>query len=368
MADRAFRSLENLERSASTARVLNLLQVARDHRLTQAWLDRPFFLTPELNSSLLVKHRLRRNEYDAFRIPRQVATKVLVPIDRRDLKTGGRYVFVGQINYEQTMAEVFGITTEHPDFTTLGIIDRLPSLDPFLLREQLAQAGLTPAPCYFSISESDLQQMLDFVKIEISPLMQLSLGSIPSGPRSIERMALKIISSTPADWADALGQTLRLRPDEYQECLFCWRGLLYYKWVMDRIMKQIVSVFEKIATLKPVGPLESQTREYITRSQSALRLEIAQNCLEIMITLTDYDLAYRQFTKNGNPAGFRKFLLDAPQLFARLGEQIGALQHIVSFSNYRFKPRASPPGGDELMDILMDFEASLQRRDHSHAF
>jgi hypothetical protein len=47
-------------------------------------------------------------------------------------------------------------------------------------------------------------------------------------------------------------------------------------------------------------------------------------------------------------------------MFYNLGEQLGAVQHIISFWRYRF-----PEGDrrlvshDELMDMLLDFEDSL---------
>lgn len=362
LSDRAFRSLENLERSASTVRVLNLLQVARDHRLTDEWVDRPMFLTPELNSCLLVKHRLRRNEYDTFRAPRQVATKVVIPIDRHELKLGGRYVFVNQINYERIMTEVFGVTADHPDYVALSLIDKLPSLDPFLLREQLSRAGLKPAACYFAISDADLQKMVDFVKVEISPLVQLSMGNQAAGSRSTERMAMKILSNTPGAGSDSLGKTLRLSPDQYQEGVFCWKGFLYYKWSMGSIMRDIAAVLRNIETIKPAGPLNSSAREYIARGRRVLRAQIMRTCTDVKNTLRIYDVAYEGLTQNDNPTAFRDFLLEAPALFGRLGEQLGAIQHIVSFSNYRFGQKAAPPGSEELMDIFMDFEVSLRGR------
>jgi hypothetical protein len=52
-------------------------------------------------------------------------------------------------------------------------------------------------------------------------------------------------------------------------------------------------------------------------------------------------------------------------MFSRLGEQLGALQHIVSFWRYRFAPGRAPVGAGELIDILMDFEAGLLGYDES---
>ncbi len=364
MSDRSVRNLENLERSASTARVLNLHQIAKAHRHTPDWSEKPLFKTTELNTCLVVKHRLRRNEVDMFRGRRQVATKVIIPIDGHDLKTGGRYVFVDQINFEQTLLEVFGVAAQHPDVKTLRLIDQLPSLDPFLLREQLARAGIEAAPCYYALSEADLQKMLHFVQGEITPLVELSLGgATAAGASSIERMAAKILSNAPGDRMDVLGQTLRLKPEQYQEGVFCWKGFLYFKWSLGSMTRDIALVAEKVATVKAVGPMDPAAREYIARGREVLRTLITRACVDCRNTLKFYDTAYAGLIEDGNPVGFRDFLLEAPALFARLGDQLGAIQHIVSFWNYRFGPKASAPGADELMDIFMDFEVSLRGRD-----
>jgi len=136
MTDRAVRNLEHLRGSASTARVLNLLRVWEENGDSRSdgavrnpdWAARPVFRTHALNRSLIIKHRLRRNETDLFTGRRQVATKVVIPIDDEDLKTGGRYVFVNQIGFERMMIEAFGVAPTHPDIETLRLIDKLPSL------------------------------------------------------------------------------------------------------------------------------------------------------------------------------------------------------------------------------------------------
>src|ERR1700677_1220166 len=96
--DRIVRHLAHLDESASTARVLNLLGVYRRRSRDPGYAERPFFRNPTLNKVLILKHRLRRNEGELFFDARRTATKVIFPIDGADLKLGGRYVFVNQIN------------------------------------------------------------------------------------------------------------------------------------------------------------------------------------------------------------------------------------------------------------------------------
>jgi len=362
MSDRAVRSLEFLEKSASTARVLNLFQIYKVHGKTSAWREQPMFQTPGLNQALLIKHRLRRNETDLFRGTRRVATKIVVPIDTRELKAGGRYVFFEQINYAAILKEVFGVTPEHPDFRTLKLIDQLPSLDPFLLREQLSRADIHPAPCYFAISEADMQKMLSFVQREIEPLVQLSLGETTASTSSIARMAAKILSNSPGDRMDGLGEVLRLNPEQYEEGIFCWKGFLYFKWMLGSMAEDIAGVMAKVASIKTVGPMDSEAREYLVRGREVVRDQIKRARAETRQTMKIYDEAYAGLTKNGDPLIFRDFLLKAPSLFARLGDQLGAIQHVISFWNFRFGPKAPAPSVSELIDIFMDFETSLKGR------
>jgi hypothetical protein len=362
LADRSFRSLENLERTSSTARVLNLLKVSREHEGDWDWKEKPLFLTPELNRCLLIKHRLRSNEYDRFLDGRQVALKVVIPIDRRDLKTGGRYIFVGQVNYEKAILEAFGIGIDHPDCMILDVMDRTPSLDPFLLREQLSRVGVEPADCYFSLSESDFKSMLEFVRSEITPLVKMSMITSAAGVRSIERMASKILSNVPGEDTNILGTTLRMSPAEYHNGVFCWKGFLYYKWSLGVLMKDVVAVSAKLDSIRPRGPVDTISNNYINRSRKTVQDRIVRTCKEVKSTLQIYDTAYADLTEEGKPMAFREFLLKAPSMFTRLGEQVGSLQHIVSFTNYRFGARGGNIGSEELMDILIDFELSLRGR------
>ncbi|WP_336979970.1 hypothetical protein [Brevundimonas nasdae] len=372
MTDRAVRNLEHLKSSASTARVLNLLRVweengdsAPDGAVRNSdWAARPIFRTAALNRALIIKHRLRRNETDLFTGRRQVATKVVIPIDDADLKTGGRYVFVNQIGFERMMMEAFGVAPNHPDIETLRLIDKLPSLDPFLLREQLRRGGLDPSPCYFSISDSDLQRMLAFVRSEIEPLVTLSLGAdtIAVNSDSAGRMASKILSNTPGDQLDALRLTLRLAPEQYQEGVFCWKGFLYYKWTLAALLGEVAGVAEAVRTIKPVGKVDRAAKEYLARSRDVLRGRIIKTCDEVSRTLRVYDDAYAKLTQEGLPIAFRDFLLDAPSMFAKLGDQLGAVQHIVSYWRFRFGSSAAPVNVEELMDIFMDFETGLLGR------
>ncbi len=366
MADRSVRSLVNLQATASTARTLNLNTVWKRHGVDSDWRNLPLFFNPVLNRSIIVKHRLRPQELDLFSDGRQTATKVILPINDSDLKFGGRYFFVDQRGYADLLDEV-GLdlsarsANDTRDLQILEAINGLPSLDPFLMREVLARKGFKPSRHYFDITEADMNRMFAFLRNELQPLIGLSFDDLDV--RTDERtskLAAKILANTADEDMEPFRIGLGMNKAEFEEGIFCWKGFIYYKWVLNDLVPRIKPVAEQIARVRPVGTSNSDDRVYITKTRAALDRAIKQSCATVWKTLKVYDDAYADLTRNGRPDTFRDFLQTAPSLFYELGERLGGVQHIVTFWRYRFPERALMRiSVDELIGIFMDFEATL---------
>jgi len=104
-ADRSVRRLSALS-TASSSRVLNLIAIADANVENDGHKKSPLFLSPAFNQSLVLKHRLRADEVDLFATRRALATKIIIPFERADLKFGGRSLFVGQKGFEDLVQEV----------------------------------------------------------------------------------------------------------------------------------------------------------------------------------------------------------------------------------------------------------------------
>jgi hypothetical protein len=201
--------------------------------------------------------------------------------------------------------------------------------------------------------------MSSFVEAEILPLVTLSLGPDLEVVGSTRRLAAKIMSNRPTDHMGALRTTLRLELEEYEEGVFCWKGFLYYKWVLTSLRAEVLAVADAVRTVKPIGKVDRDARTWLDRGRAVLRDRIIETCSEVQRTLSVYDEAFAGLTDENRPGAFREFLLDSPRLFSKLGDQLGAIQHIVSFWRFRFSPGASGVGVEELIDIFMDFETGL---------
>ena len=360
--NRNVRNLEHLEHSASTSRVLNLRAIARLKGGAADYKSQPMFENATLNASIIVKHRLRADEFDQFATPRGGATKILIPIETNDLRLGARYVFIGQRHFNKALFDAFGIAPGDGsrDLRVLELLDETPTLDPFLLREQLRRHGVEPARCYFDLSPGDTQRMFDFAQREIEPLVRMSVGAGDASFVKASRLTRVILANSSDAALEPLRRTMQLDPQQFQEGVFCWKAFLYYKWQLADLLPRVGPVLKQIETIRPRGPQDDETKIYLSGARLGLRRSLLDACRQVKGTLEIYDRAYARLTQNSDPGEFRDFLLHAPQLFNALGERLGAVEHIVSFWRYRF-PGAKLPviSPDELSDLFMDFEGSL---------
>jgi hypothetical protein len=359
MSDPGFRNLALLDMTASTARVLNLRYCALHHAGDPELTTRPFFQLPALNRSIIVKHHLRANEADAFDHVRSSATKVLLPIDHANLRAGAKYFFIGQRNYDEVVEQEFAL--EEPDSADLQLLrflDELPSFDPFLLREQLRRRGLDPAACYFNVSRADTARMLSFAQAEIQPLVDIAFSRTLGAS---EALARKLLSNAGDSALAPLRGVLHLDSEQFAEGVFCWKAFLYYKWKLIHLAPGIDRVKSELATIRPFQRGDPDQHEYVASARGHLQRAVSAATASVTQTLRMYDVAYNGLIKQGNGVGFRDFLLQAPARFSKLGEELAAVDHMVSFWRYRFPPDRAPiVSVDELATIFRDFENGLR--------
>lgn len=361
MLDRGVRSLQHLQGAGSTSRVLNLTAIARVHGKSAEWAAQPMFQNRQLNRALIIKHRLRRDELRLLSSGQKVATKIVLPFDEADLKVGGRVVLVGETDYDAQMHDILGEgwSLSGPDAEMLQTLDGIPTLDPFLLREQLRRHQREPARCYFEISDADLARMHAFVADEVRQLVLLCYAQGPNPDGATSKLVSKILSSKMDAEAEPLRLTLRLEPGEFEEGVFCWKGFLYYKWQLQQTLAQVPAVAAAFGKVKPRDAISPETAAYLQDARRCLRGGIVFALEDAKRGLAVYDAAFDSLA-SGEPLAFREFLLKAPSMFWRLGEQLGAVEHIVSYWTYRF-PMEQPQvaTADELADIFSEFAQSL---------
>jgi hypothetical protein len=358
--DKRLRTLVGLS-TASSSRVLNLTKIAQAQSNNKQHLAAPFFVSPVLNSSIILKHRLRPDEEHYFPEHRALVTKVVIPFQKTNLGVGGRSFFVGEPAYEGFVREQGTYANESDlkrDLDVLRMLDGVPSLDPFLLREHLARGGITPDACYFAISDADQKRMFDYATQEIGKLTAMATGNL--GTTSSGRIVAAMLANELDQTLDPLRQTLNLNATDFTEGIFAWRGFLYYKWSLDGLWPQLLRVIRSFNSVRIKGAIDRESSAAIAATKRAIAQGVKQSSDSIRQSLATYDHAYSRLIDAKNPADFREFLLKAPSLFLEIGEKVGGLSHVASFWNYRFPNAMSKSAEpDELIVLFSDFAQSL---------
>jgi hypothetical protein len=269
-------------RDASSARVLNLVAIEKANKENPEYRKAPLFESPVLNSCLLLKHRLRSDETFLFHDSLPVATKIVIPFDKNDLRLGGTSFLYGQRGYLETMREAgkYGGRNFERDKTVLDLLDALPSLDPFLIHEQLEGNGIQVSGCYFDLSKADKQRMHEFATSEISELIQLAInGGGASTKRdfaSTARLVSALLSAGAEDQLEPLRITLMIGADEFRQGVFSWRGFLYYKWSATTLLPRISEVVRDISALRVDRTARAEELSYITTVKRRLVMKIVE--------------------------------------------------------------------------------------------
>lgn len=358
------KSLAYLRESASTARVLNLHRVAEKHGGEDDHSDAPFFRSKRLNTAFVVKHTLSPHEMEMLSLSRISATKVIFPLAHDDLRLGGYSIFVEQSDFERGMIDALGRDGNRErilaDIEVLREIARLPSLDPYLLRERLAQIGHKPASCYFDISDADVEKIQTYVVSEISKLVELAYGvGGPQAKAISDKLARLIMQDERSKTLEPLRETLRLQPDEYVEGMFGWKGFLYYKWNISRLRPSFEPIAKAILSTRYVRA-HSEDETVLAAMRKMIARTLYMRIGEVDKALAAYDNAYKRLVDGNDPGAFRNFLLRAPHMFLSTGEHLAAINHVCTYWGERF-----PPGTlnrleiDDAFDIYKDFNASL---------
>lgn len=365
--------MKGVAATASSARVLDLITLALAPPDTAdgqgVELDpaagpqepRPMFQHPLLNRTIIVKHNMGPTEEDRMAPRRIGATKIIFPFDAKDLSLGGQYLFVDQPDF-------VGALTRHlnyrdlpldRDVAVLRMLDKLPTLDPFLVHGALAQKQITVDRRYHRLSAIDRADMLGFVVGEIRALIELCFRGAKVDEARAQRLSERLLGDQDGAELDLLRQSLRMERSEFSEAMFTWKGFLYYRWRARELTPQLKATLQSFSRIRRRN-FEREELAHVMRCKAVLQKTIAEILEEVAQRLRRYDHAFSGLTKAEDPDSFRRFLLQGSALFLELGERIGRLEQLVSFWRERFGgDRLGAMSPDDVLDGMRDLLQAL---------
>ncbi len=354
--------------SGSTARILNLLSVKDRYSKTPEYTEKPLFRSTRLNACFIIKHTMRPRERMQMRLHRLTATKVILPFSTENLRVGGLSVFVEQPDASRMLSETLGKAVTNPDFRqdmqTLDEISRLPSLDPYLLRERFNNLGREVARCYFDVSEADMARMQKHVSDQIKRLVELTFKGQSTNAHGIaNKLAELLMSDMTNEALMPLRNAMRLSEKDYSEGMYGWKGFLYYTWQWTQIEDQLAPIAEDLFSMRFSNADSHQMKE-LDRLRDRVFEGANARAEAVRRDLESYKDAFNGLVERNEPLAFRNFLLNAPEMFINTGEHLAAITHLVSFWSFRFRDGVMMAvDSTEAVEIFTDLEDTLHTDD-----
>lgn len=354
-------NLRSIVSRTGSTRVLNLHGMAAEATDDNDYLARPMFMHPVLNRSVIMKFNLPAGAEDKLAPRRFNSTKIVFPFDKYDLSLGGQAIFIDQPNFTEAMSSLLDYR-DFPldrDLTVLRALDRLPTLDPFLIRETLSQQQIDVARCYCLLNEADKSDMLAFVVAEIEALVRLCFQEVETNDERTRQLAQLLLAEQNSVGLEPLREIFRMTPAEFTDAMFCWKAFLYYRWRSQSVGLALKSTLKALMGLA-AGRFERAEAAMIDEAKEQLRMSVIKSWWQVGQRLRLYDQAFAALTDLQRPDDFRSFLIRGSGLFMELGSRIGQMEQVVNLWNYRFGAiRLAELSVDDVLAGLRDLQQQI---------
>lgn len=324
------------ELNSGSTRVYNvnrLHQAASDRGATP---DQHLFRHPELHRMIFIKQALSQSDYLPHRTNR-IGTKLYFAFNEANAFEGGKSIFVGDPAFDEALAFQAGFErADNPeayirDRDVMQIIDQLPSLDPFLLKDRMVAEALEPHPEYFEIGSDEWTAIRDHVMKRFRPIVEFAFGGLDAA-QAQARLRLLVEKLWEAKDMEALGpviEAMDLDREEAPAALHAWKGVIYYDHrmtVIDGRVKDLASWLGGKAEAIDLIPPSHQ--KIIAEVRDGVRAALRGRWHAINARLTEYNDAYKAlFIEKQSPGPFIAFLGNASDVFAELGDALSRLDH-----------------------------------------
>ena len=313
--------------NAGSSRVFNCNDVARTLKSGQGEHNSYFFKTPALHHLVVVKEVLR---YDDPRHPKgfPIACKLYVPYNAADIYEGGRSILFHSPNLPQVLHEQFGVDRstasaaglDH-DLRIFQILDELPSLDGFLMRDALVLEGIEADEAYFDVSPEERTAIHEFIRGKMEPLVRAAYGGKTPPPHKVAQLIDAIWEAKDFAALEPLVVAFRFPSDEALAIFSAWKGINFYafEYHQRREKREALAQWLKEDAV-PKNLVSRQVTQMVEPIRRMTVERLRTHWLQVDNTLKQYEKLYGEFVASANPGAFIAFLRGARTIYWQLGD------------------------------------------------
>jgi hypothetical protein len=291
-----------------------------------------------------------------------IATVVYVPYDADDIAGGGASFELGGRGRIQALFDATGFDARSDsdgvrrDLRLLDLIEDLPSLDPFLLKDRVALEGMAVPEAYFTISHEEFEEIKRYILTKFRPITERVVDpASPNAAEVSEHFILKLWEADDLDYLRPITEAFRVDPARAGEIYYAWKGVTYYEYQYKRGQKTLLGFADWLhGKAVPSTYVKPAVRQELADSARDVATAFARHLRNSSEILRVYNQGYEDlFVRGGDARPFIEFLRDSSTLFWDIAASISALNHGVAV--WRQRTRNAEDGrltAEELKPLL----------------
>jgi hypothetical protein len=320
------------------------------HKVTQA-IDRAaakdgskprhLFSCIGLNKAVIIKvvdpTQSRERPPPGRMLQRAIKTKVHFSYDDEDITKGGAAIQFDHPDRDQALIELAGLNRAKApeayarDMGILEAMAKLPSLDPFLLKDRLAAHVDEVDPGYFAIAPAEWDRIARRIRAKIRPMVLMAAAGESDVEAKVQVLLDKLWDSTGLEDFGPFFKAMNLPVDKTAEIMQAWKGVTFYEIEYGELTPKVQEFGRWLKDGSvPIDTVHRSDRAEIDRLRESVRRKTKQNLAEIALTLKEYQDSYDElFVHRKGAQKFGGFLGQASKHFNNLGATLNEVSHAI---------------------------------------
>lgn len=311
---------------AGSSRVFNVNEMTRRIQAKDP-AAQLFFRNKPLNTVVLIKDTVPASERNGGR---HTGTKLYFPFDDNNIYEGGRSIFIHDSSVRQAIVGKLGKETVQQDvleedMKILRVLDKLPSLDPFLMKDVFRLEGIAMNDAYFEVSAETWSEIESFILQRFEPLVAAAFPDAMSSDEKARQLVEKVWEASDLKALQPLVEAFRLPEGEALTIFSSWKGIIFYSFEYERLQAQLVELFKWLMEIKvPFGAkTPDERKEFLVNLESAKK-QLRAEWQVIESVLREYEGGYdKAFREKTSLTEFLAFLRKSNQAYWDLGNSLG---------------------------------------------
>ena len=301
-----------------------------------------------------------------------VRTAIYVPKDASDMPLGGYGIFLDDPSMPEYMKHHVGLDVEleenAEDMATLKVLQRIPSLDPFLLNESFKLAKIEIDHSYISITDNETAAIRYLIGTKVEPIIAKALNIEKGDSTSSKTQEFVDAIWNPSDsTAKIFIQAFGIKEEEAPLVFEAWKGITFFYNEFANSRSDISKMMEWLLSDKSLPSeyirMGRSEKENVQLSRKSIVQKIQGVVNNNTTVFRNYETSYRKFIVKDDPTDFRRFLKSASQSYWKIGACNGVLaQCAMTWKRYYERSGDTRLEYDSLQRLFKICEAILRAR------